>query len=309
MMAELAALDERRAQAVAAMSIRRHAGVVKRMAHQNQEELRAIEAMTSAAIRSREAAARVAEEKAVRAAAARTTAAKHERKVVTLRARGAIENMMRATLSMRIARSSRQQAASAAMLKTLAAQARLGAAEELKAAAGARSSMLLGAQGRLAWLNHTARLMNEAVLEETARQVEQRRTATLAQRDALEKAMRGLALEEAAVLAKMQQEQAHAEDAFLAQRVEPVARAAENRQGEAVVRALVADRTDTDADAAKVRTLARVQAGLARGEGARANLVGLASKAMGRGAGEAGLGEAEAMALVEQAEGLMEGGR
>ena len=306
MAAEIKALDDRRAAAVAAMSIRRRAGVIRLMAHQNEEELALIASMTEAAIKSREAAHRVAEEKALQANKLRAAAARHERKVVTLRARGCIENLMRTTLSMRIARSSRQAAASGAMLKTLAAQARLGAAEELRAAAGERSAMLLGAQGRVAWLNHTARLMNEAVLEETAKQVEQRRVATLSQRDALERALRELRVEEERVMKKMLVEQAHAEDAFLAQRVEPVARAAENREGGAVVRGFVRDATDTDADAAKVRTLARVREGLARAEGTRGVLLGLAKGAMGRAAGEAGRGEAEAEALEGQAQALMQ---
>ena len=306
MAAEIKALDDRRAAAVAAMSIRRRAGVIRRMAHANEEELALIATMTEAAIKVREAAHRVAEEKALQATKLRAAAAKHERKVVTLRARGCIENLMRTTLSMRIARSSRQAAASGAMLKTLAAQARLGAAEELRAAAGERSAMLLGAQGRVAWLNHTARLMNEAVLEETAKQVEQRRVATLSQRDALERALRELRVEEERVMKKMMEEQAHAEDAFLAQRVEPVARAAERREGEAVVRGFAQDATDTDADAAKVRTLARVREGLARAEGTRGMLLGLAKGAMGRAAGEAGRGEAEAEALEGQAQALMQ---
>jgi hypothetical protein len=45
--------------------------------------------------------------------------------------------------------------------------------------------------------------------------------ATLSQRDALERALRELRVEEERVMKKMMEEQAHAEDAFLAQRVEP----------------------------------------------------------------------------------------
>jgi hypothetical protein len=302
---EIKALDARRAAAAAAMSIRQRAGVIRRMALQNKAELEQINTLTEAAIKSREAATRLEETKAIKAQEARAAAAKHERKVIALRTQGVIENLMRNTLSMRIARSSRQQAASAAMLKTLAAQARLGAAEDLRAAASQKSSMLLNAQSRMAWLNHSARLMNEAVLEETARQVQQRKVATLAQRDALERAMRDLRVEEDKVIRAMQTEQEHAEAAFQATHVEPLSRAAENREGLATAKTIIRNPTDTDADAGRVRTLGRLQEGLGRAEAARGSSLRAATAQMHRAAEEAGQGEAEVRALTEQAEGLM----
>jgi len=289
------------------MSVRRRQGVITRMAHQNEMELQQIDAMTKLAIKSRAASAKVAEEHALKAARVRAQAALHERKVIALRARTSIENINRTTLSMRIARSSKQQAASAAMLKALAAQARLGAADELRAAASEQSSMLLNAQGRIAWLNHTARLMNEAVLEETAKQVAQRQAATRAQRQALERAIRDLEFDQDKLLSAMLDEQAHAESAFLAQKVEPLARAAENREGLAVVRGIMSDPTDTDQDVAKVRTLSRMQGRLGAGETGRAESQTLLNKSLGRGAKDAGLGEAEAQGLEEEAGKL--GGR
>jgi hypothetical protein len=249
----------------------------------------------------------VFEEKALKAASARASVARHERKVIALRARASIENITRNTLSMRIARSSKQQAASAAMLKALAAQARLGAADELKAAASERSTMLLGAQGRLAWLNHTARMMNEAVLEETAKQVEQRAVATRAQREALERALRDLEMDQGKLLEKMKEEQAHAEAAFLAQRVEPLTRASEALEGKATALRIAGDTTDTDSDFARVRTLHRVQGKMGEGEVARAESSRLLGQALRRGASEAGRGEAEAAALEQEAVKL--GGR
>ena len=296
---EIKRLDERRGAAAAAAAIRKSQGVIRRMAQESERELAQIGTMIRVAEVSRDSSLRVAEAKALKAAEARNKAARHERKVLSLRCKGAVETLMRQTLSMRIARSSRQQAAAGGMLKALAAQARLGAADQLKAAASERTAVLLNAQSRLAWLNHTAAMMNEAMLRETAAQVEQRQEATKQQREALARMMKDLRVEEDALLAKMQAEQAHAEASFQANLVEPL----EDRkgEGEAFARARVADRTDTDADAAFVNTKARVAGKLGGLVAQRERSVAGAQRVLREGAADVGMMVAQAEALEDMA--------
>jgi hypothetical protein len=206
---------------------------------------------------------------------------------------------MRQTLSMRVARSSRQQAAAGGMLKALASQARLGAADQLKAAASERTAVLLNAQSRLAWLNHTAAMMNDAMLRETAAQVAQRQEATKQQREALARMMKDLRVEEDALLAKMQAEQAHAEAAFQANLVDPLVDRA--REGEALARERAADRTDTDADAAFVNTKVRVAGKLGALVARRERGVADAERVLREGAADVGQMVAEAEALEDMA--------
>ena len=292
---EIKRLDERRGAAAAAAAVRKSQGVIRRMAQESERELAQIGTMIRVAEVSRDSALRVAEAKALKAAAACAGAARHERKVLSLRCKGAVETLMRQTLSMRIARSSRQQVAAGGMLKALAAQARLGAADQLKAAASERTAMLLNAQSRLAWLNHTAAMMNEAVLRETAAQVQQRQEATKQQREALARMMKDLRVEEDALLARMQAEQAHAEASFQANVVEPLV---EGRgEGEAFARARAADATDTDADAAFVNTRARVAGKLGAMVAQRERGVAGAQRVLREGAADVGMMVAQAEAL------------
>jgi hypothetical protein len=247
----------------------------------------------------------VTEAKALKAATSRARAAKHERKVLALRTRTTLEDMARHTLALRIARSSRQAAAASSLLKALAAQARLGAAEQITIAAEERASEVLDAQSRVAWLNHTARLMNEVVLEETARQVAQRQAAARSQREALERAVREMRADESALLEKMKAEQAHAEAAFLAQHVETMdvrpgvggSRAAVlgGIDGARLVEERLADGVDTDTDPQRVHTLERIHRALGREEAARQ----VAMRATGARLREAALDTGAALADAE----------
>jgi len=269
------------------------------MAQESERELAQIGTMIKVAETSRESALRVAEQNALRAAEARNKAARHERQVLSFKARSAVEALMRQTLSMRIARSSRQQVAAGGMLKALAAQARLGAADQLKAAASERTAVLLNAQSRLAWLNHTAAMMNEAMLRETAAQVAQRQEATKQQREALARMLRDLRVEEGALLERMQAEQAHAEASFQANVVEPLVEKA--GEGEAFARARAADTTDTDADAAFVNTNARVAGKLGTLVAQRGRGVADAERVLREGAADVGMMVAQAEALEDMA--------
>jgi hypothetical protein len=296
---EIKRLDERRGAAAAAAAIRKQQGVIRRMAQESERELAQIGLMIKLAETSRESSLRVEEQKALRAAEARNKAARHERAVLSSRCRGTVETMMRQTLSMRIARSSRQQVAAGGMLKALAAQARLGAADQLKAAAASRTHVLLNAESRLQWLNHTAAMMNEAMLRETAAQVAQRQEATKQQREALSRMMRDLRVEEDRLLAKMQAEQEHAEASFQANLVEPLLD--KKGEGEAFAKARVADRTDTDADTAFVSTKARHAAKMGALVAQRERGVADARRVLREGAADVGEMAAEAEALEDMA--------
>ena len=306
----MAALDERRRAAAAAMTIRRQQSVISRLAHAASEEMSHIANMTSAAVRSREAEFRLLEAKALRAATARAKAAKHERKVIALRTRVTLEDMSRHTLSMRITRSSKQAAAASSLLKALAVQARASAAEAIKAAAAERTASLSSAQSRVAWLNHTARVMNEAVLEETARQVAQRQAATRSQKEALDRAIREMKVDDGAVLAKFRADQDHAEAAFLATHVEAMdvgpgggSRAAVlgGIDGKAIASERLADGTDTDNDPARVLTLDRLHRSLGKAETARGGRVGFMDHTLREGALEIGATIAVGDAMAETA--------
>lgn len=265
MLNDMIAEDTARRAAAVKDAGRRATGVMARLQHAAQLETQQISMMTDTAIREREAELRVMEARELKAATSRAKAAKHERKVLTMRTKLVVENITRATLSMRIARSSQQASATSAMLKALAGQARLAAADKLRVASSARASMLVDTSSRVAWLNHTSRLLNELMIEETARQVAQRQAATRSQKEALDRAIREMRLDEQALLKRMQEEQAHAEAAFLATQVEPMAvRAGDNASEIAAAR--LADPIDTDNDTARVDTLARMHRTLATGE-------------------------------------------
>jgi len=300
--------DERRREESAKLAARRAAGIMARMAHGAAEELAHISAMTRDAVRARDAALRVSEAKMLAAATARAKAAKHERKVLTMRTKLIVENLSRATLSMRIARSSRQAAAASTLLKALAGQARLGAADRLRAAATEREAVLVDASARVAWLNHTSRMLSDVMLEETARQVAQRQAATRSQKEALDRAVREMRLDEAALLRRMQAEQAHAEEAFLATHVEPMdVRAASD--GPRVAAAVIADATDTDNDAARVDTLRRAHRVLADGAGRVAGSRAAAAATIKAIAGDVGADFADADALAAQGARLQAEGK
>jgi hypothetical protein len=291
--------DHRRAEA-AKLAERRAKGLMTRMAHNAASELAQIQVMTKTAVREREVELRAIEARALAAATARAKAAKHERKVLTMRTKLVIENLSRQTLSMRIARSSRQAAATSTLLKALAGQARLGAADKLHAAASERASMLVDASARVAWLNHTSRMLNEVMLEETARQVAQRQAATRSQKEALDRAIREMSLDEDALLRRMQAEQAHAEEAFLATHIEPMELKSAGADGARVASQRLNDPTDTDNDVARVDTLARAHRVLASGSQKVAASRGAADRTIQLIAKDVGLEIAEADALEEQ---------
>lgn len=310
---ELRAIDERRAIAAQTMTMRRQRAVFSRLQQRNEEELRQIQSMTMTAIRSREAEYRVAEAKALKAATARARAAKHERKTLAIRTRRTLEDMSRHTLALRIARSSRQAAASSTLLKALAGQARLAAAEQIKIAAEERAKDILDAQARVAWLNHTARLMNEVVLEETARQVTQRQAAAKSQKEALLRAMREMKADEAALLQMMRDEQTHAEEVFLAQHVEPMEILGSGPRGgsrggllgvpdsELLVQTRLQDFLDTDEDISRVMAVPRVQNALKREGETRREKIRSALDTIHRAALDTGQVLAESDALEMQA--------
>ena len=120
--------------------------------------------MAGAAVKGREAGLRVIEARELRAATARARAAKHARKVLTIRTNTIVETITRATLSMRIARSSRQAPATPSLLKASPGQARLGAADKPHAAPSSRPAMLVAATLRSARPTHTRRWPTEGAL-------------------------------------------------------------------------------------------------------------------------------------------------
>ena len=256
--------DNRRAEALK-LSDRRAKGLMTRMAHSAAQEIAQIAMMTKSAVRAREVDLRNIEARALAAATSRAKAAKHERKVLTMRTKLVVENLTRQTLSMRIGRSSRQAAATSTLLKALAGQARLGAADKLKAAASERSGMLVDASSRVAWLNHTSAMLNEVILEETAKQIAQRQAATRSQKEALDRAIREMSLDENALLKRMKDEQAHAEDSFLATQVEPMEINSGVGNATAIATQRINDHTDTDANIERVDTMARAHRILAQG--------------------------------------------
>lgn len=295
--AELAALEERRRAAAAAMTVRRQQSVISRLSHADAEELAHMARMTTSAVRARESEFRVLEARALRSATARAKAAKHERKVLALRTRVTLEDMSRRTLSMRVERSSRQAAAAASLLKALSAQARASAAEALRAAAAEQTASLTSAQGRVAWLNHTARVLNEAVLEETARQVAQRQAATRSQKEALDRVLREMRVDEGAVLARFRADQEHAEAAFLATHVEAMdVRPGVGARGAtlgpvdaaAVAAERLADATDTDHDPQRVLTLDRMHRAMGASELSRSARLAGHGRTIREGALDAG---------------------
>ena len=263
--ADMKAEDDHRRAEAAKLAERRAKGLMSRLAHSAAEEMSQIQAMTKVAIRNREVELRAIEARALAAATSRAKAAKHERKVLTMRTKLVVENLSRQTLSMRIARSSRQATATSTLLKALAGQARLGAADKLKAAAAERSGMLVDASSRVAWLNHTSQILNEVMLEETARQVAQRQAATRSQKEALDRAIREMSLDEDALLLRMQDEQAHAEESFFNTHIEPMEMKTGSGDASRIAKERVTDITDTDNDAARVGTLARAHRVLSEG--------------------------------------------
>ena len=117
--------------------------------------------------------------------------------------------------AMRISRSSRQAAAASALLKAVATQERLAAAEKINMAAEEQAAGLLHGSARVAWLDHAAKAVNELALEETAKQVAQRQAAMASQKTALLEALAQMRADEAAILREMKAQQAHAESVFL----------------------------------------------------------------------------------------------
>jgi hypothetical protein len=280
--AKLAEVEARRAQAAAAAVTRNQSYVMKRLAHKNEEELAHIRTMLDGVVKAKDADRRVLEANAVRAATTRAKSAKQERKVLALRTRRILDDMTRHTLSLRIARSSHQAAAASSLLKAVAAQQRLAGAEKIKMAAAESEQQVLGAQARIAWMNHAAKATQEAIMEEQHKQVAQRMAAARSQKEALQRALSEMKSDEQALLAAMKAEQAHAEAVFLAHSVEPMDLGGPMGGGASrdaglgatdgvrLAADIVANELDTDASTQRVDTLRRVQAHLGKREAVRA---------------------------------------
>lgn len=304
---------KREAMSRAAMA-KQQQGVMRRMQQRNEEELAHIKTMMDAAVKSREAATRVFETSAIRSATTRAKSAKHERKVLVLRTRRVVEDMTRHTLSLRIARSSTQAAAASSLLKAVAAQQRLAAAEQLRAAAEESAADLLTGAGRVAWMQHAAKALNEVGLEETAKQVAQRQAAIHSQRDALQRALSDMRADEQALLSSMKAEQAHAEQVWLAHQVEPMdmggplgGGASRDAglgmpDGHAIATGALHP-IDTDASTLRVDTLHRAQRKLGGLEAARSQRMATTERVLTGIAQDTGKLLADSEAMVREARG------
>jgi len=266
----------------------------------NTAETARLEALHENAVKTRLADFHRLEASALRAATLRARAAKHERKVLAVRTRNVCEELARHTLSLRLARSSKQSAAASALLAAYAAQVKAGSADALRAAAADRAAELEAVQTGLAAVAHSAALAAEVAAEETAKQIAQRQAAMRSQREALLRAMRDMRTDEAALVARIKDEQSHAEAAFLAEHVEPVHPAATRGGGgganpAAMLDAHLATMVDVDTAPGRVDTEARVRRVLASYHddyAARAAAAAVTLSDAARGAAEAAV-EAE----------------
>lgn len=216
---QMEAEAQRHATATAAV-LRRHRMLVERMQRANLEEIEHLGDLHASVVRSRMATYHKLEASAIRSATLRARAAKHERKVIAVRTQRVLEDMARHTLSLRLARSSKQAAAASSLLHAYAAQERAAAADQVRAAADDRAAELLRAQASLAAVSHRMAVVAEVVKEETAKQVAQRQAAMRSQREALRRALADMRTDEAALLESVKATQTHAEEAFLAEHVE-----------------------------------------------------------------------------------------
>lgn len=179
-----------------------------------------------------------------------------------MRTRKVLEDMARNTLSLRLARSSKQATAASALLQAYAAQSRAAAADSMRFAAEERAATLLRSQGAMAGAAHRLAVVAELAKEETAKQVAQRQAAARSQRDALSRALRDMQADEEELLQRIMEQQRHAEEAFLAQHVETMDPRTAGRGGGADPTALLQERiasaVNTDMDPGRVGTLRRV---------------------------------------------------
>jgi hypothetical protein len=288
------ALDKERADAedkeAAYMraSQRKEMGITQRMLKAQAEEGELIQKVINHVVKSREADFRVMEGKVLRAALQRARAAKHERKVLTARTKRTVEDLARTTLGLRLARSSKQASAASALLRSLASQERLAAAESLKAEAEARTKTLSEMQGRVAWLSSGGPSLDEIALEEAAKQVHQRQAAAESQRQALLRAVREMRADEAALLERVKDNMRHAEEAFLAQHVDPMKLGAEIPQfAPKIALERATDMTDTDIDPMRVQTIRTTRQVIARGAESRRKEANVVQAAINRAGDEA----------------------
>ena len=269
-------------------SQRKEMGITQRMLKAQEEEGELIQKVISHVVKSREADFRVMEGKVLRAALQRARAAKHERKVLTARTKRTVEDLARTTLGLRLARSSKQASAASALLRSLASQERLAAAEALKAEAEARTKSLSEMQGRVAWLTSGGPSIDEIALEEAAKQVHQRQAAAESQRQALLRAVRDMRADEAALLERVKDNMRHAEEAFLAQHVDPMKLGAEMPQfAPKIALERANDMTDTDNDPMRVQTMRSTKQVITRGAESRKKEANIVQAAINRAGDEA----------------------
>lgn len=259
----LAAEGNRHAVAAAAV-LRRQRMLLQRLHSRNHEELAQLAHLHESVVKGRMATYQKLEADTIRSATMRARAAKHERKVIAIRTQRVLEDMARHTLSLRLARSSKQAAAASELLRAYASQQRAAAADSVRAAADDRALELQRAQASLAAVTHSMAVMAEVVKEETAKQVAQRQAAMRSQREALRRALSDMRTDEAALLAAIKDTQTHAEDAFLAEHVH-ILHPAHVRGGEVgfdaagiVDHHLSAPAVDIDTDPGRVHTVPRV---------------------------------------------------
>ena len=269
-------------------SQRKEMGITQRMLKAQAEEGELIQKVINHVVKAREADFRVMEGKVLRAALQRARAAKHERKVLTARTKRTVEDLARTTLGLRLARSSKQASAASALLRSLASQERLAAAESLKAEAEARTKTLSEMQGRVAWLSSGGPSLDEIALEEAAKQVHQRQAAAESQRQALLRAVREMRADEAALLERVKDNMRHAEEAFLAQHVDPMKLGAEIPQfAPKIALERANDMTDTDNDPMRVQTMRTTRQVISRGAESRKREANVVQAAIDRAGDEA----------------------
>jgi hypothetical protein len=155
------------------------------------------------------------EEDAIKRATLAARAARYQRKVITARTRSVLEDLARQTLSLRLARANTHAVSAEATVKAVAKAERDAARDLLRMAAEERTGGMAALQGSLASQVQALQTIAAAAREETARQLEQRKAAAHAQRDALTKAFRDLQVDEAELVDVVKREQRQAEEAFL----------------------------------------------------------------------------------------------
>ena len=127
--------------------------------------------------------------------------------------------------------------------------------------------------------------MNNAA---SAKQVHQRQAAAESQRQALLRAVREMRADEAALLERVKDNMRHAEEAFLAQHVDPMKLGAEIPQfAPKIALERATDMTDTDIDPMRVQTIRTTRQVIARGAESRRKEANVVQAAINRAGDEA----------------------